>query len=197
MDQQTLSRVSQALGYDIGENLKSNGIQHLDAESFNKGLQSAMAGQEAALDEEERQKVIREFIAFSNAIRASKNLEEGIEFLKQNAGRQEVTVLSSGLQYEILVSGSGDSPSVTDHVTTHYHGTTIDGQVFDSSVERGQPATFPLNQVISGWTEALQLMNRGAKWRLFIPPALAYGERGAGSIAPNSTLIFDVELLSF
>lgn len=127
------------------------------------------------------------------------NLKIGLEFLEKNAQKEGVTTLPSGLQYEVLVQGpEGPKPLATDTVTCHYEGSLIDGTVFDSSVRRGQPASFPLNRVISGWTEALQLMTAGSKWRLYLPPHLAYGEQQAGAhITPNSTLIFDVELLSF
>ena len=127
-----------------------------------------------------------------------KTLEEGLAFLANNAIRDGVIVTPSGLQYEILVDAQGAKPTITDHVTCHYHGTLIDGRVFDSSVNRGQAATFPLNRVISGWTEALQLMSVGSKWRIYLPPHLAYGDRQAGAmILPNSSLIFEVELLGF
>jgi FKBP-type peptidyl-prolyl cis-trans isomerase FklB len=123
-------------------------------------------------------------------------LDEGIQFLENNKKNNSVVTLESGLQYEILQEGNGPKPLATDSVTCHYHGTLIDGKVFDSSVQRGQPATFPLNRVISGWTEALQLMPVGSKWRLYLPPHLAYSDRQAGAmILPNSTLIFEVELL--
>lgn len=128
--------------------------------------------------------------------KSAENLKAGQEFLAENAQRPEVTQLESGLQYEVLVMGEGDKPRVDQTVTCHYHGTVIDGRVFDSSVRRGQPASFPLNRVIAGWTEALQLMPLGSKWRLFIPPNLAYGDRQVSAeIGPNSTLIFEVELL--
>lgn len=128
--------------------------------------------------------------------KAEANLQAGIIFLQQNKERAEVIELPSGLQYEILVDGTGSKPSASSKVRCHYHGTLIDGTVFDSSVQRGQPASFPLNMVIKGWTEGLQLMNVGSKWRFFIPPHLGYGDRQVGaSIGPNSTLIFDVELL--
>lgn len=124
------------------------------------------------------------------------NLKEGEDFLESNKNRAEVITTASGLQYEVLTEGSGPKPKATDKVKCHYHGTLINGTIFDSSVQRGQPATFPLNMVISGWTEALQLMAVGSKYRLFLHPSLAYGERQAGAvIQPNSTLIFDVELL--
>ena len=126
------------------------------------------------------------------------NLEEGLTFLEENKKRLEVTALQSGLQYEVIKMGEGPKPGVMNTVTCHYHGMLIDGRVFDSSVQRGQPASFPLNRVISGWTEALQLMPIGSKWKLFLPPNLAYGEQQAGPlIGPNSTLIFEVELLGF
>jgi FKBP-type peptidyl-prolyl cis-trans isomerase FklB len=124
------------------------------------------------------------------------NLKAGENFLEENGKRPGVVVLASGLQYEIITEGTGQKPKATDKVTCHYHGTLIDGTVFDSSVRRGQPATFPLNMVIKGWTEGLQLMTVGSKWRFFIPPQLAYGDRQVSAqIGPNSTLIFDVELL--
>jgi FKBP-type peptidyl-prolyl cis-trans isomerase FklB len=130
--------------------------------------------------------------------KAEANLKAGQDFLEKNKQRAEVTALPSGLQYEVLTEGTGEKPLASNKVTCHYHGTLIDGTVFDSSVKRGQPATFPLSMVIKGWTEGLQLMPVGSKWRFFIPPHLAYGERQTGShIGPNSTLIFDVELISF
>jgi FKBP-type peptidyl-prolyl cis-trans isomerase FklB len=133
-----------------------------------------------------------------NNEKAAANLKEGQEFLASNRSRPGVVETSSGLQYEIITEGTGPKPSAHNKVTCHYHGTLINGTIFDSSVQRGQPATFPLNMVISGWTEALQLMPTGSKWRLFLPPNLAYGERQTGAhIGPNSTLIFEVELISF
>ena len=130
--------------------------------------------------------------------KAAANLQAGQEFLEENKKKPGVVTLPSGLQYEVLTEGTGSKPSATHKVTCHYHGTLIDGTVFDSSVRRGQPATFPLNAVIKGWTEGLQLMPAGSKWRFFIPPQLGYGDRQVSAqIGPNSTLIFDVELLSF
>ncbi len=129
--------------------------------------------------------------------KASANLKAGMDFLEANKQKPGVVSLPSGLQYEVITEGEGIKPLATQNVTCHYHGTLIDGTVFDSSVKRGQPATFPLNAVIKGWTEGLQLMNTGSKWRFFIPPQLAYGERQvSAAIGPNSTLIFEVELLS-
>jgi FKBP-type peptidyl-prolyl cis-trans isomerase FklB len=128
--------------------------------------------------------------------KAEANLKAGEKFLEENGKRPGVVVLASGLQYEIITEGTGPKPTATDKVTCHYHGTLIDGTVFDSSVKRGQPATFPLNMVIKGWTEGLQLMTQGSKWRFFIPPHLGYGDRKVSAqIGPNSTLIFEVELL--
>ena len=133
---------------------------------------------------------------FNKSEKASANLKAGQEFLAANKQKHGVTALPSGLQYEIITEGTGIKPGARSNVTCHYHGSLIDGTVFDSSVQRGQPATFPLNRVISGWTEGLQLMGVGSKWRFFIPPNLAYGDRQTGSdIGPNSTLIFEVELL--
>ncbi len=132
-----------------------------------------------------------------NADKAANNLKTGQDFLAANKQKEGVTELPSGLQYEILVAGNGPKPGPTSKVTCHYHGTLIDGKVFDSSVNRGQPATFPLNQVIKGWTEGLQLMGTGSKWRFYLPHNLAYGDRQVGThIGPNSALIFDVELIS-
>ena len=131
-----------------------------------------------------------------NADKAANNLKNGQNFLADNKQKPGITELPSGLQYEVLTEGSGPKPTASNKVTCHYHGTLIDGTIFDSSVQRGQPASFPLNQVIKGWTEGLQLMNVGSKWRFFIPPHLGYGDRQVGPvIGPNSTLIFDVELL--
>jgi FKBP-type peptidyl-prolyl cis-trans isomerase FklB len=131
------------------------------------------------------------------AEKSKADLTAGQSFLEENKKKPGVVELPSGLQYEIIKEGSGPKPGANSSVTCHYHGTLIDGTVFDSSVARNQPATFPLNRVIKGWTEALQLMSSGSKWRLFLPPHLAYGEQQTGSITPNSTLVFEVELISF
>ena len=139
---------------------------------------------------------VREFTVESKTELADNNKKEGEKFLAENGKKEGVKTLKSGLQYKVLNKGDGATPKPTDQVTTHYHGTLIDGSVFDSSVERGEPATFGVNQVISGWTEALQLMKVGDKWRLFVPAEMAYGVRGAGAkIGPNATLVFEVELL--
>lgn len=141
---------------------------------------------------------LKDLLNQKNNDREEQTIKEGQDFLIKNAEKEDVVSLPSGLQYQVITMGNGDKPQATDTVTCHYHGTLIDGTVFDSSVQRGQPASFPLNMVISGWTEALQLMPMGSKWRLFLPPNLAYGDRQAGAhIKPHSTLIFEVELLSF
>lgn len=139
---------------------------------------------------------IADILSKKNQEKAQANLKAGEEFLAENKKKENITELPSGLQYEILKQGDGEKPAATSNVTCHYHGTLIDGRIFDSSVQRGQPATFPLNRVIKGWKEGLQLMNTGSKYRFYIPPHLAYGERAVSAeIGPNSTLIFDVELL--
>ena len=150
-----------------------------------------------AISEEEANIILQDYFQKLANKALEANSEAGKTFLAENAKRKEVTTTASGLQYVVLTEGKGVAPKATDEVTVHYHGTLIDGSVFDSSVERGQPATFPVNGVIPGWVEALQIMKPGAKYKLFIPSDLAYGERGAGQmIGPNSTLIFEVELIS-
>lgn len=191
-------KISYIIGRDMATNLKKQGIE-IEAESFTKGLKEVLAGTASSLSQAEVQEAMmalqQEMSQKQNAAGAA-NQEAGERFLEENKSKEGVETLPSGLQYIVLKEGTGKSPSATDTVTTHYHGTLIDGTTFDSSYERGQPATFPVNGVIAGWTEALQKMKEGAKWRLFIPANLAYGAQGAGDvIGPNSTLIFDVELL--
>lgn len=192
-------KISYIIGRDMAANFQKQGIE-IEAEAFVQGMQEAMAGKPSALSQAEVQQAmmaLQQSIGQKQQGKGADNKIAGEEFLAQNKNNEGVKTLPSGLQYQILQPGKGKSPSKTDKVTTHYHGTLIDGTVFDSSYERGQPATFPVNGVIAGWTEALQLMQEGAKWRLFIPSDLAYGARGAGSdIGPNSALIFDVELIS-
>lgn len=195
-------RTSYAIGADIGSTFKRQEME-IDARALAAGISDAMAGKMALTEAEItevlstlRQELMTKAVAKQKAA-AEKNLREGEEFLAANAKKEGVKTLASGLQYKVIKSGKGKSPKSTDVVKVHYHGTLIDGTVFDSSVERKEPVTFPVDQVIPGWTEALQLMKEGDKWQLFIPAKLAYGERGAGPvIGPNSTLIFDVELLS-
>lgn len=186
---------SYAIGYQIGGQLKGQGMRPA-IEALIAGLQDALKAADPQVPLEEMQAAVREFSVESRTELANINKKEGEEFLAKNKKKEGVVTLESGLQYEVIKKGDGDSPGRSDRVTTHYHGTLIDGTVFDSSVERGQPATFGVGMVIPGWTEALQKMKVGDKWRLFIPSDLAYGVRGAGdSIGPNATLIFEVELL--
>jgi FKBP-type peptidyl-prolyl cis-trans isomerase FklB len=195
-------RASYAIGTDIGNNFKRQGLE-VDPKALAAGLTDALAGK-SGLTEAEARETLNQFrtqmmekMQTKQKTDSEKNIKEGETFLAANAKKEGVKVLPSGLQYKVLKSGNGKSPKATDTVKTHYHGTLIDGTVFDSSVERKEPATFAVNQVIPGWTEALQLMKEGDKWRLFVPAKLAYGERQMGpTITPNSTLIFEVELLS-
>lgn len=191
-----LEEFSYALGMSIAGNLIKSGVNTINPKLFLDGITDTFSGEMPKILPNDANKILEEFIAKANQGQSSDNLEKGIQFLAKNSKKEGVTELPSGLQYEVLKEGDGALPVATDQVKCHYHGTLIDGTVFDSSVERGQPAVFPVNGVISGWIEALQLMSTGSKWRLFIPPELAYGEQGAGGIiGPNSTLIFDVELL--
>jgi len=192
-------RVSYSYGLMVARQLSEQGVE-VDVEQFAAGFETALDGGEPALSEEEVAAAFEENRKSMDEGQATgadkKNLEAGQEFLEENARKEEVTTTESGLQYEVLQEGDGPSPDADDEVTVHYHGKLLDGTVFDSSVERGEPATFPLDRVIPGWTEGVQLMSEGAKYRFFIPHDLAYGSRGAGEdIEPYSTLVFDVELL--
>lgn len=191
-----MDKVSYALGLSIGNNFMSSGIKNVNFESFLKGMQDAINGAPADLSYEEAQQLLNDYFGKLQDEKLDLNLKAGEEFLAINKNKPGVVTLPSGLQYEILKKGEGAIPTAGDQVKCHYHGTLIDGTVFDSSVERGQPATFGVNQVIPGWVEALQLMPVGSKWKLFIPSNLAYGKSGAGqTIEPNSTLVFEVEVL--
>lgn len=188
-------KFSYAVAMSVTGNLFQQGIKEIDVKSFSQGVEDALSG-ELKLSPEEANEVIQSFLQEAQKGQFSKNIDAGKEFLVENAKNEGVVALESGLQYKILTSGNGASPKETDTVTTHYHGTLLDGTIFDSSVQRGEPASFGINQVIKGWTEALQLMKEGDKWQLFIPHDLAYGERGAGgAIQPYATLIFEVELI--
>lgn len=191
-----LENFSYALGMSIAGNLIQSGVNTVNPEIFLNGFKDVFKGETPLIHPEEANTILEEFISKINQNKGSNNREEGLKFLAENGKRKGVTVLPSGLQYEVLKEGDGEIPKATDQVKCHYHGTLIDGTIFDSSVQRGQPAVFPVNGVIQGWVEALQLMSTGSKWRLFIPSELAYGSHGAGgAIGPHSTLIFDVELL--
>ena len=191
-----MEKVSYALGLSLGNNLLGSGITSLSAEKLTKGIQDVLEQNELEMSLEEAQAIITEYFDSLQANMGEKGQSEGKAFLEANATRNEVVTLPSGLQYEVLTAGTGIIPTAADTVKVHYHGTTIDGNVFDSSVRRGEPTTFGVTQVISGWVEALQLMPVGSKWKLFIPSELAYGAQGAGqAIAPHTTLIFEVELL--
>ncbi len=191
-----LDKFSYALGMSIAGNLIQSGVKTVNPELFLEAFKDTFEGEMPKIMPDEANKILEEFIGKANAGQGADNLEEGLKFLAENSQQEGVLELPSGLQYKVLNEGDGDIPQLTDKVRCHYHGTLINGSVFDSSVERGQPADFPVNGVIQGWIEALQLMSTGSKWRLFIPSELAYGEQGAGgTIGPNTTLIFDVELL--
>lgn len=191
-----MDKLSYALGLSMGNNFKSSGIQTLSVTDFANGVKAVYEGEKPEMTYDEAKQVINDFFTQMQREINDRNRAEGEVFLAENKKKSGVVVLPSGLQYEVLIEGKGKKPAATDRVECHYHGTLINGEVFDSSVERGEPAVFGVNQVIPGWVEALQLMPEGSKWRLFIPSDLAYGENGAGGkIAPNSTLIFDVELL--
>ncbi|MDO9514276.1 MAG: FKBP-type peptidyl-prolyl cis-trans isomerase [Elusimicrobiota bacterium] len=196
-------KVGYSIGWDIGNNLKSQGID-ADLAFMKEGIKDALDEAQPRLTLEERREVMRVLSdelqkkqTEGNGELSAKNKKEGEAFLKQNSKKEGVKTTSSGLQYKVIKKGTGASPSATDKVTVHYSGTLIDGTEFDSSYKRGEPATFPLNGVIRGWTEALQLMKEGGKCELYIPSELGYGERGSGrTIGPGAVLIFTVELIS-
>ncbi|TKG95944.1 FKBP-type peptidyl-prolyl cis-trans isomerase [Puteibacter caeruleilacunae] len=189
-------KFSYALGLSVASNLIGSGVKSVDVNTFADALTDAYTGKLPKLSPDEANKILQEYMSKLQDEEANKNKEAGIKFLEENKGKEGVITLPSGLQYEVISEGEGDFPKETDQVKCHYHGTLIDGTVFDSSVQRGEPATFPVNGVIKGWVEALQLMSVGSKWKLYVPSDLAYGDRGAGgSIGPNTTLIFEVELL--
>ncbi len=195
-------KISYMIGHQIGTNFKRDGIE-VDLNMLQNGLKEGLAGTKSPLSEDDTkklmtdlQKSLQEKAEAKRKAEGEKNTTEGKKFLAENAKKDGVKTLPSGLQYKVITEGKGDSPKPTDVVSTNYRGTLINGTEFDSSYKRGQPAKFPVNGVIKGWTEALQLMKPGAKWQLYVPSDLAYGERGAGeAIGPNSTLIFEVELL--
>lgn len=191
-----MRKISYAIGMNIAANLKQSGVKELDYQAVADGLKAVIEGTKPEVEPREAGQLLNKFFTELEEKANKANIEDGKAFLEANASRKEVVTLKSGLQYEIMKEGNGPKPKSSDVVSCHYHGTLIDGTVFDSSVRRGQPAEFPVNGVIQGWVEALQLMPVGSKWKLFIPYNLAYGARGAGeSIPPYATLIFEVELL--
>ena len=198
-----MDKVSYALGLGIGRQLCDMGAESLNIDDFAQAIKDVIAGKQPQIGENEAQRIVQEFFANQEKQQRAKaaekfktNKENGEKYLKENAMREGIHVLPSGLQYMVLREGNGKKPVATDKVKCHYEGMLVDGTLFDSSIQRGEPATFPLNGVIAGWTEGLQLMQEGAKYRFFIPFHLGYGEHGAGqSIPPYSALIFDVELI--
>ena len=198
-----MNKISYALGIGIGRQLSQMGANDLNIDDFAQAIKDVMAGTGLQVDENEAHAIVQDFFRKQEekqrSVAAEKGKaakEKGENYLAENAKKEGVITLPSGLQYLVLKEGNGKSPKSTDQVKCHYEGMLVDGTLFDSSIQRGEPATFPLNQVIAGWTEGLQLMKEGAKYRFFIPYTLGYGERGAGSsIPPFAALIFDVELI--
>lgn len=203
MENNELDRISYALGLSMGNNFRSSGIEKINVKDFADGVAAVFSGETPKMTYDEAKEEIRKFFTEMEERQKAEaakmgevNAKAGENFLAENAKRPEVKTTATGLQYEIIKEGDGPTPNRGDRVTVHYTGKLIDGTVFDSSVERGEPATFGVTQVIPGWVEALQMMKTGSQWRLYIPSKLAYGPNGAGGvIGPNATLIFDVELI--
>ena len=191
-----MDKFSYAIGLGIGQNLLSMGAQGINVEDFAQAIADVLNRNETAISHNEAREIVNKYFAELEAKMNAENIEKGKAFLAENAKKEGIVTLPSGLQYEVITEGNGKKPSATDRVKCHYEGTLIDGTLFDSSIKRGQPAVFGVNQVIQGWVEALQLMTEGSKWRLFIPSELGYGAQQAGEmIPPHSTLIFEVELI--
>ena len=191
-----MDKISYALGLGIGHQLKNMGIENFSVEDFAQSIKDVMEEKATAMTSQEAQTLLNTYFQEKQKAESQKAISEGKAFLEENAKKEGVVTTKSGLQYEILTEGTGKQPKATDTVRCHYEGSLINGSVFDSSYKRGEPAEFGLNQVIPGWTEGVQLMKEGAKYRFYIPYLLGYGENGAGSsIPPYSTLIFDVELI--
>jgi FKBP-type peptidyl-prolyl cis-trans isomerase FklB len=192
-----MDSLSYSLGVSVANNLKSSGFETIESSAISAAFNDVFSENDVKISEEDANALIQDYFMELSQKKSQEATNKGQAFLDENATKEGVVTTASGLQYQVLTEGQGAKPVASDEVTVHYHGTLIDGTVFDSSVDRGQPATFPVGGVIQGWVEALQLMNVGSKYKLFIPSNLAYGERGAGgSIGPNETLIFEVELLS-
>lgn len=192
-----LDKISYSLGLSIASNLISSGVKTINAEAFNDAMSTVFAGQMPEIMPDEANNILQDYFEKLQKEQGSASKEAGEKYLAENKKREGVVALPSGLQYKILKEGNGPKPTADDTVKCHYEGRLINGQVFDSSIKRGEPAEFPVGGVIAGWVEALQLMPVGSKWQLYIPSELAYGAHGAGqAIGPNETLIFDVELLA-
>ena len=193
---QSMDSLSYSLGVLVGQNLRQQGFEKIDAATLAEAISHVITNQALKVDAGNANRIVQDYVQSQSARKYESTIAMGTAFLESNKKRAGVVTLPSGLQYEVMNAGTGAKPTANDKVTVHYHGTLIDGTVFDSSVDRGQPATFGVTQVIQGWVEALQLMPLGSKWKLFIPYNLAYGERAAGAkIGPYSTLVFEVELL--
>jgi len=191
-----VEKFSYALGLSMASNLLQSQIKTVELQSMFDAIADVMEGRSPKISPQDANKVIEEYFVLQQQRIGSINQKEGEDFLQKNKQNEGVVELESGLQYQVITEGNGAKPKLTDKVKCHYHGTLLDGTIFDSSVQRNQPAVFPVSGVIKGWIEALQLMNTGSKWKLFIPSDLAYGEHGTGSsIGPKATLIFEVELL--
>ena len=191
-----MEKVSYSLGVNVATGVKAQGLDTIDANAVAKAFNDVFEGNDLDISEEESMKVLQDYFGKLQAAKQAKSSEVGSAYLAENAAKKGVITTESGLQYEVLTTGTGATPTADDQVTVHYHGMLTDGTVFDSSVDRGEPAQFGVTQVIPGWIEALQLMSVGDKWKLTIPSELAYGDRGAGGlIGPGATLVFEVELL--
>ena len=191
-----MDKFSYAIGLGIGQNLLSMGAQGINVEDFAQAIADVLNRKETAISHNEAREIVNKYFMELEEKMNAENIEKGKAFLEENAKKEGVITLPSGLQYQVITEGNGKKPSATDKVKCHYEGTLIDGTLFDSSIKRGQPAVFGVNQVIKGGVEALQLMSEGSKWRLFIPSELGYGAQQAGEmIPPHSTLIFEVELI--
>ena len=185
-----MDKFSYAIGLGIGQNLLSMGARNIEVNDFAQAIKDVLEGNQTAITHNEAREIVNKYFT------EPENIAKGKAFLEENKKNPNIVTLPSGLQYEVIKEGNGKKPKATDRVRCHYEGTLIDGTLFDSSIKRGEPAVFGVNQVIKGWVEALQLMSEGAKWKLYIPSELAYGAQGAGEmIPPHSTLIFEVELI--
>jgi len=192
-----IDSVSYSLGLNVAKSIKMQGLEEINSEALIKAFNDVLSDKEQLLSDMDAGQCLNAYFQKAQLAKSSASKEAGEAFLAQNKTRDGVVTTESGLQYEVITEGTGEKPGLEDEVTAHYHGTLIDGTVFDSSVNRGEPVPFQVNRVIPGWTEALQLMPVGSKWKLYIPSELAYGENGAGNvIGPNETLIFEVELIS-